>query len=58
VEASRSRWRISRKDGKSVLLNGIVKKGITTAIVGDDEYKEALMAAKNCPVKIIKVNKQ
>jgi ferredoxin len=40
------------------LLNGILKKGLATVIVGDDEYREAMMAAKNCPVKIIKVNKQ
>lgn len=57
VEASHSRWRISRKDGKCVLIGGIKNKEMYSVVVGDDEYKESVMAAKNCPVKIIRVNK-
>lgn len=55
VEAARSRWRMSRKDGKSVLLNGVKKKHIYSIVVGDDERSENMQASKNCPVRIIQV---
>lgn len=55
VEVSIHRWRISRKDGKSVLVGGEKNKNTFFTIVGVDEYEEALKAAKNCPVKIIQV---
>jgi ferredoxin len=57
AEASYSRWRMSRKDGKSVLINGLKKKEIYSVVTGDDEYAENLRAARNCPVKIIEVKK-
>lgn len=57
VEAAAYRWRISRKDGKSVLLGAKEKKGIYIAKVEDEELQDNLSAAKNCPVKIIKVEK-
>ena len=55
VEAAHSRWRMSRKDGKSVDLGGggIIKK--KTVIVHDDELEENQLAAKNCPVNIIQL---
>ena len=55
VEASRSRWRMSRKDGKSVLIGGVNKKNIFSVIVGEDEKLENLQAAKNCPTKVIQI---
>ena len=58
VEASATRWRMSRKDGKCTLVGGKNNKGIYIAIVNDDEYEQALQAAKNCPVNIIKVKKK
>jgi len=55
VEAAEQRWRMSKKDGKSVLIGAKEKKGIYTVIVNDQEYESNLEAAKNCPVNIIKV---
>jgi len=55
VEAYRTRWRISRKDGKSVLINGIKKKQVFSLITGDYEYEENKKAAVNCPVNIIRI---
>lgn len=57
VEASPFRWRISRKDGKSVLIGGVKKKKIYSVVIGDDEYTANLKASNNCPVKIIQLEK-
>jgi ferredoxin len=55
VEAAYSRWRMSRKDGKSVLLGAVIKKNIHSVIVGDDELLENTIAARNCPTKVIQI---
>ena len=55
VEASYSRWRMSRKDGKSILMDGVKKRNVYSVIVGNDEYKENRKAANNCPVRIIRL---
>ncbi|MFA6456169.1 MAG: ferredoxin [Bacteroidota bacterium] len=55
VEVAPNRWRISKKDGKSILLQGTEKKGVVSAIVGDDEYRANTIAARMCPTNIIKV---
>ena len=55
VEAARSRWRMSRKDGKSVLIGAVQNKEVYSVIVGDDEQLENLQAARNCPTKVIQV---
>ncbi|MBI2271159.1 MAG: ferredoxin [Bacteroidetes bacterium] len=55
VEAAWSRWRMSRKDGKSILIGGIKKKYIYSAVVGDDERSENIQASVNCPVGIIQL---
>ncbi|HFS67931.1 MAG TPA: ferredoxin, partial [Flavobacteriia bacterium] len=48
--------RISKKDGKSVLLNSVEKKGFFTLKSPDDSILEANILAKDaCPVKIISV---
>lgn len=57
VEAAPQRWRMSKKDGKSVLLGANEKKGIYSVITHTDEYESNCEAAKNCPVNIIKVEK-
>ncbi|PJB13968.1 MAG: ferredoxin [Flavobacteriales bacterium CG_4_9_14_3_um_filter_32_8] len=57
VELAFERWRISKKDGKVTLIDGINKKGFYTTLTGDDEYEANLNAAKVCPVKIIRVEK-
>lgn len=55
VELAYSRWRMSKKDGKSVLLGATNKKGFHTVKVGDEELEENEKAAEACPVNIIKV---
>lgn len=55
VEASRNRWRISKKDGKCTLIGGINKKGFYSVLVAEDELEENMIAAQNCPVHIIKI---
>lgn len=57
VEAAPWRWRMSKKDGKSVLIEGKEKKGIYSTIIWEDELKENELAAKNCPVGIIRIEK-
>jgi len=57
VEAAPSRWRMSRKDGKSVLVGGTENNKIYIVTTGDDEYSANVKASKNCPVKIIRVEK-
>lgn len=55
VEALPFRWRISRKDGKSLLVGGRRKRDHFITEVGPDELEGNLRAAKNCPVRIIHV---
>lgn len=54
VEVDRFRWRISKKSGKCVLIDGKEKKGWYSALVGDDELELLERAALHCPVNIIK----
>ena len=55
VELAPQRWRMSRKDGKSVLLEATDKKGFWNVKVREDELESNLKAAKACPVNIIQV---
>lgn len=57
VEAAAYRWRISKKDGKCTLVNGVEKRGFYSVLVDDDELDDNLKALKNCPVKIIQIIK-
>ncbi len=57
VEEAPYRWAMSHKDGKSILVDGIDKKGFFTTRVFDDEYEDNLKAAEYCPVNIIQVKK-
>jgi len=54
VEADPSRWRVSKKDGKCTLVGGKEKKGVLSAVVGNDEADTLKAAMANCPAKIIK----
>ncbi len=58
VEVAPYRWRMSKKDGKSVLIEGKEKKGFFTTWVSDDELEENKIAAQNCPVNIIRIEKK
>ncbi|MBL7794413.1 MAG: ferredoxin [Saprospiraceae bacterium] len=55
VEAAAYRWRISRKDGKCTLIGAKEKRGFYTVTVHEHELEDNLLAARNCPVNIIKV---
>lgn len=57
VEATYTRWVMSRKDGKSILIGGSRKKNLYSVVVGSEEYEENVKAARNCPVRIIQVEK-
>ncbi|WP_459211118.1 ferredoxin [Aquimarina rhabdastrellae] len=54
VELAPEHFRMSKKDGKSVLLHAVEKKGFYTLKSPDNAiYEECDQAAKACPVKII-----
>jgi len=55
VELAYEFWRMSKKDGKSTLLQSENKKGFHTARFDDDTYEANKRAAQACPVNIIKV---
>ena len=56
VELAPVQFQMSKKDGKSVLLRSIEKKGFFTLKSNDEFiYEECDNAAKACPVKIISV---
>jgi ferredoxin len=57
VEADPFRWRISRKDGKSVLIGGKEKRGWYSVLVEDDEELTIQQATMHCPVNIIRFEK-
>lgn len=57
VEIAPERWRMNKKDGKSVLLEAINKKGFHTVNVHNTEYDANEAAAKACPVRIIHIKK-
>lgn len=56
VEIAFDRWRISKKDGKAVLLGGLEKKGIFQTTIRYDEVEDNLRAIEACPVNIIKID--
>lgn len=55
VELAPEHWRMSRRDGKSVLLGATEKKDIHTAHLDDDALDANEAAAAACPVNIIHV---
>jgi ferredoxin len=54
VEIAPELFRMSKKDGKSVLLNAEDKKGFHTIRVNNQLDEKAKKCADVCPVKIIK----
>ena len=55
VELALEFWRMSKRDGKSVLLGASEKKGMFTARFENKDFDANEAAAKACPVNIIKV---
>ncbi|UOB15950.1 ferredoxin [Abyssalbus ytuae] len=59
VEIAPAHFRMSKKDGKSVLLGSSEKKGFHTVKTNDDSaFEECYQAQKACPVKIISTKKK
>jgi len=48
-------WRMSKKDGKAVLLGAGLKKNVFMLPVPAAEIKQTQTVANACPVKIIKI---
>ncbi len=48
-------WRMSRKDGKAVLLRSTEKKEVYILPVSNNIQLQTLELTRACPVKIIKV---
>lgn len=56
VELDPDNFRMSKKDGKSVLLKSTDKKGFHTVKLQDESgFNESQKASDACPVKIISV---
>jgi ferredoxin len=55
VELCPELFRMSKKDGKTVLLKSVDKKGFFTVRVNDVLIDSSNAAANACPVKIIQV---
>ena len=56
VEIAPQTWRISKKDGKAVLLAGVLKKNVHQVTIHESDVEDNLRAATACPVNIIKIN--
>ncbi len=57
IELAPYRWRMNKKDGRSVLLGSRNKKGLYTTEVDEEEYEANKASAQVCPMKIIRINK-
>ncbi len=57
IELAPHRWRMNKKDGRSVLLGSRNKKGLYTAEVDELEYEANKASAQVCPMKIIRINR-
>ncbi len=57
IELAPGRWRMNKKDGRSVLLGSRSKKGLYTVEVDEVEYEANKASAQVCPVKIIRINR-
>ncbi len=55
VEIAFERWRMSKKDGKAVLLGAVEKKGIYQVTITEYERAANQQALEACPVKIIQL---
>ena len=57
TELAPERWKMNKKDGRSVLLGARNIKGLYTVEVDEIEYDANKASAKACPMKIIRINK-
>ena len=57
IELAPERWKMNKKDGRSVLLGARNIKGLYKVEVNEVEYEANKASAKVCPMKIIRINK-
>jgi ferredoxin len=57
IELAPERWKMNKKDGRSVLLGARNIKGLYKVEVDEAEYEANKASAKVCPMKIIRINK-
>ena len=57
IELAPERWKMNKKDGRSVLLGARNIKGLYKVEVDEAEYEANKASAKVCPMKIIHINK-
>lgn len=55
VEIAPQTWRISRKDGKAVLLGSVVKKNVHMVDIHEEDLDANIRACEACPVKVIRL---
>ncbi|MFZ1523427.1 MAG: ferredoxin [Saprospiraceae bacterium] len=48
-------WRLSKKDGKATLINGLLKKDTHILEIPDEDIELSKQTAEHCPVKVIKI---
>lgn len=48
-------WRMSKKDGKATLINGVLKKDVYILPVKSPLKEQVERVGESCPVRIIKV---
>ena len=57
IELAPERWKMNKKDGRSVLLGARNIKGLYKVEVDEVEYEANKASAKVCPMKIIRINR-
>lgn len=49
-------WRISKKDGKAILVKGVIRKDVYVLAIPEMVIEKSREVAMACPVRIIKVS--
>jgi len=57
VEHAPNYWKISGEDGKATLLNSQKKKEVLISEIGQGDLNEIELAERDCPMRIIKIQK-
>jgi ferredoxin len=56
MEAAPQRWRMSKRDGRSVLIGSTERRGFWSVQVPEPEREANELAGSRCPVKIIRIS--
>jgi len=48
-------WRMSRKDGKATLVQGVIKKATVVRVIEEGDLWVSRQVMRDCPVRIIKI---